>query len=307
MTASNEISSRTARPAAPPRNEASSSSTAERFRLEGPSLVLDERLHAYRRDLADVALAGHLFAPHYARPLVRSCGSHRTFVYPTPGSEGEPSSELLPGEEFAVLEVSGHWAWGYCRYDHYVGYVEAIALVEPLTPTHIVAAAAAPILPEADVHAPAIAQLPMGSRVCGHESHGFLAIDSGFIPYTHVREIGAWEHDCVHVAERFLGAPYLLGGRSLHGIDCSGLVQLSLGLCGVHAPRDSDQQRSLGSPLDADAPLASGDLIFFEGHVGLMKNGTDLIHATGHHGKVLIEPLATVAARVPILDRRRLV
>lgn len=307
MTASNEISSRTARPAAPPKIEDSSSSTAERFRLTEPSLTLDHRVHAYRRDLADVALAGHLFAPHYARPLVRSCGSHRTFVYPAPGGDGQPSSELLPGEEFAVLEVSGHWAWGYCRYDHYVGYVEAIALVEPLASTHIVAAATAPILPEPDVHAPAIARLPMGSRVCGHESHGFLATDGGFIPSTHVREIGAWEQDCVGIAERLLGAPYLLGGRSVHGIDCSGLVQLSLGLCGLHAPRDSDQQRSLGSSLDADTPLVRGDLIFFEGHVGLMKDDTDLIHATGHHGKVLIEPLAAVVARVPILDRRRLV
>src|SRR3546814_2237612 len=79
----------------------------------------------------------------------------------------------------AVLEVAGRWAWGYCRHDHYVCYVEAIALVEPQAPTHIVAAAAAPILPESDVHAPAIGHLPMGSRVSGHEGHGFLATDSG--------------------------------------------------------------------------------------------------------------------------------
>ena len=268
--------------------------------------MLDERLHAYRRDLADVALAGHLFAPHYARPLMRSCGSRPTFVYAAPSDQGQPSSELLPGEEFAVLEISGHWAWGYCRADHYVGYVEAIALVEPLTPTHIVAAAAAPILPEADIHAPATAQLPMGSRVCGHESHGFLATDSGFIPYTHMRELGAWEHDPVHVAERLLGSPYLLGGRSRRGIDCSGLVQLSLALCGTSAPRDSDQQHVLGSKLGDDAPLARGDLVFFEGHVGLMCDGNELIHATGHHGQTLVEPLAAVAARTPIIERRRL-
>ena len=213
---------------------------------------------------------------------------------------------MLPGEEFAVLEVSGHWAWGYCRHDHYVGYVEAIALVEPLAPTHVVAATTASILAESDVHAVALGQLPMGSRVCGHESHGFLATDSGFIPYTHVREIGAWEHDPVKVAERFLGAPYLLGGRSVHGIDCSGLVQISLGLCGTHAPRDSDQQRVLGSRLGENAAPARGDLVFFEGHVGLMHGTDDLIHATGHHGRTLVEPLAPVAERTPIIERRRL-
>jgi cell wall-associated NlpC family hydrolase len=306
LTGSNEISSRTARPAAPPRNEDSSSSTAERFTLSGPSLVLDERVHAYRRDLADVALAGHLFAPHYARPLVRSCGTRPAFVYREPSGDGQPSSELLPGEEFAVLETSGHWAWGYCRADHYVGYVEAIALVEPLVPTHIVAAATASILPEADIHAPAIGELPMGSRVTGHESQGYLATDNGFIAYTHVRELGAWEHDSVHVAERLLGAPYLLGGRSVNGIDCSGLVQLSLGLCGIHAPRDSDQQRSLGGRLGESAEPARGDIVFFEGHVGLMADDETLLHATAHHGRVLLEPLATVTGRTRILERRRL-
>src|SRR3546814_16100351 len=97
-------------------NEDSSAITAERFSLAGPSLILDARVHAYRRDLADVALAGQLFAPHYARALVRQCGSRPTFVFSTPSSEGQPASELLPGEEFAVLEFSGRWAWGYCRH-----------------------------------------------------------------------------------------------------------------------------------------------------------------------------------------------
>ena len=263
-------------------------------------------MHAYRRDIADIALAGQLFAPHYARPFLRCCGSRAAFVYPVPSADGQPSSELLPGEGFAVLEISGHWAWGYCRADHYVGYVEAIALVEPLAPTHIVAAATAPILPEADIHAPAIAHLPMGSRLSGHESHGFLATDSGFLPYTQVRELDAWEHDPVHVAERLLGAPYLLGGRSVHGIDCSGLVQLSLGLCGVHAPRDSDQQRALGERLPDQAGLARGDLIFFEGHVGMMANEADLIHATAFSGNVTVEPLSAVAIRSPVAERRRL-
>lgn len=237
---------------------------------------------------------------------MRSCGMRASFVRPAPSADSPPSSQLLPGEGFAVLEISGGWAWGYCRYDHYVGYVEAIDLVEPLEASHLVAAAKAPIFAEPDDRTPPLATLPMGSRVRGHEHHGFLATDSGFIGFTHVRGVDAVEHDPVAVAERMLGVPYLLGGRSNSGIDCSGLVQLALGLCGVRAPRDSDQQRALGYKLGARTKLQRGDLIFFEGHVGLMHGPDDLIHATGHHGETLVEPLATIAKRTAILERRRL-
>jgi cell wall-associated NlpC family hydrolase len=290
----------------PARNEPSSSSTAKRFALSGPSLVLDERVHAYRRDIADIALAGQLFAPHYARPMLRSCGSRPTFVRPAPSAEAPPSSELLPGEAFAVLEISGGWAWGYCRYDHYVGYVETTALVEPVAPTHLVAAAQAPAYAEPDDRTPPLASFTMGSRLAGHEQSGFLATDSGFVPMTHVRPIGTLEHDSAAVCERLLGTPYRLGGRSIQGIDCSGLVQLSLALCGICAPRDSDQQRVLGYPLGPRTPNERGDIVFFEGHVGLMASPEDLIHATGFRGETVIEPLATVQSRTAIVERRRL-
>ena len=206
----------------------------------------------------------------------------------------------------AVLEVSGGWAWGYCRHDHYVGYVEAIELVEAPPPTHLVAARQAPILPEPDVNVPALASLPMGSRVTGREANGFLLTDIGYLPFTNVRDLGTVEHDPVTVAERLIGAPYLLGGRTATGIDCSGLVQLSLALCGVPAPRDSDQQRVLGMPVGEGAELRRGDILFFEGHVGFMADADRLIHATGHHGSVVVEPLEEVAARTAIQDRRRL-
>ena len=268
--------------------------------------MLDERVHAYRRDIADIALAGQLFAPHYARPMMRSCGMRATFVRPKPSAEAPPSSELLPGEEFAVLEFSGAWAWGYCRHDHYVGYVEAIQLVDAPPATHIVAAAHASIHAEPDIHAPILATLSMGSRVSGTERHGFLATDMGYLPFTTVRALDAHEHDWVAVAERLDDAPYLLGGRTIDGIDCSGLVQLSLALCGIRAPRDSDQQPVLGHAIPEGAAFRRGDLVFFKGHVGFMADDTRLIHATGHHGRVIVEPLDDVTARTPILDRRRL-
>ena len=268
--------------------------------------MLDERVHAYRRDIADIALAGQLFAPHYARPMMRACGMRATFVRPKPSTDAPPSSELLPGEEFAVLELTGEWAWGYCRHDHYVGYVQTIELVEAPPATHIVAAPHASILAEPDIHAPVLASLPMGARVSGADRHGFLATDVGYLPFTEVRGLDLHEHDWVAVAKRLDGAPYLLGGRTISGIDCSGLVQLSLALCGIPSPRDSDQQRVLGKGLPQDAALQRGDLDFFEGHVGLMADEARLIHATGHHGRTLTEPLAEVTARTAIQDRRRL-
>ena len=263
-------------------------------------------MHAYRRDIADIALAGELFAPHYARPMMRSCGMRATFLRYKPAADAVLGSELLPGEEFAVLEISGQWAWGYSRHDHYVGYVPAIELVEAPPATHLIAATHAPIHAEPDIHSPVLATLPMGARVTGEERSGFLGTDIGYLPFTTVRPIDAYEHDPVAVAERLNGSPYLLGGRTVSGIDCSGLVQLSLALCGIPAPRDSDQQRVLGAELPEDAELRRGDLLFFEGHVGFMADGEQLIHATGHHGKVIIEPLEAVAARTPILARRRI-
>jgi hypothetical protein len=306
LKASNATSSRKDPPAEPPAKEASSSSTAERFTLSGPSIPLDDRIHAYRRDIADIALAGQIFAPHYARPLVRSCGTRSTFVYGTPSAEGPPTSQLLPGEEFAVLEISGGWAYGYCRHDHYVGYVEAISLIEAPPATHIIAALEAQVLPEPDIHVPQLASLPMGARITGHEQAGFLATDIGYVAFTHMRPIGAYEQDPVRVAERLVGSPYKLGGRCPRGIDCSGLVQISLAFCGVTAPRDSDQQRGLGEALDDNARLKRGDIILFEGHVGLMVDEKQFIHANSRTGDVAVEPLDSVTARNPILARRRL-
>ena len=181
-----------------------------------------------------------------------------------------------------MLDRAGEWAWGYSRVDHYVGYVRADALTVPIVASHIVVVAEA-------------SSLPMGARV---------ASDAGFADGA-VRPIGVYEDDPVAVAKRLLGAPYLLGGRTLNGIDCSGLVQISLALCGTHAPRDSDQQAALGSSVPVGEPLRRGDLITFEGHVGLMIDDRNLIHATAHSGATVIEPLADVDARNPVLDRRR--
>lgn len=214
------------------------------FHLSGHSVSLDPRSHAIRPDLADLALAGTIFAPHYAEPVPRICVPPHAAMFDKPS--GEQSSELLAGEGFALLDVSGGWAWGYSVHDHYVGYVDAALIGE--------------------------------GRAAARESPS---------------------SDIVETARSFVDMPYLWGGRGGGGIDCSGLVQRALAAAGIAAPRDSDmQQAALGTKLADDAALQRGDLVFFPGHVGIMVDAVQLLHATRFHGKTVIEPLADVTARM---------
>ena len=305
MKVSNATSSKTA-PAAESSAASgeSSSSTGEHFRLTGPSLPLDSRIHAFRRDLADIDLAGQIIAPHYARRLLRSCGSRAAFVWPNPKTEGDAVSELLPGEDFAVLEYAGGWAWGYGAGDHVVGYVEAIALTDPIPATHIVCEKFAPVAADEHITSPLLASLPMGSRLHGDEHGPCLTTEYGCVSGSHLRPIGEHEEDPVIVAERLIGAPYLPGGRTLNGIDGAGLVQLALILCGMPAPRLADQQRLLGTEIAPGTPLRRGDLVLCDGDAGLMVDDLLVIHACPKSGKVTVDPVALLDA--PGLVRRRL-
>ncbi|HEX8571185.1 MAG TPA: NlpC/P60 family protein [Allosphingosinicella sp.] len=310
MSASNATSSsRKARAVeARPRNGACSSSTDKRITLDGPSIRLDPRIHAWRNDIADIALAGRLFAPHYASPLIRACGLIAARVRDEPADGGAEISELLPGEGFAVLDLTAGWAWGYCLADHRVGYVEAIELAEPLEPTHVVVEAQAPIQAGPDPLAATLSCLPMGSRLHGVVRRGSLEFEGGFVPLSHLRPVGEHEEDPVAVAQRLLGAPYRPGGRTSHGLDCAALVQLSLQLCGVECPRDTSDQRALGEPLPADAPLKRGDLLFCEDHVGMMVDDRMAIQMSFAALKVAVEPFscASPEGSGSAIERRRL-
>jgi hypothetical protein len=222
-------------------------------------------------------------------------------IWPDSSAEGEAVSELLPGEEFAVLEYAGGWAWGFSSGDHVVGYVEAIALVDPVDPTHAVCEKEAPVTSDAAVTSPVIATLPMGSRLHGRESGACLTTEYGCVPLSHLRRIGDLESDPVAVAERLIGAPFLAGGRTARGLDSAALVQLALSSCGLSAPRLLDQLLQFGEHVPQAASARRGDLVLFEGGAGLMIDDLMMIHASRAAGKVSVEPAALYAT-----ERRRL-
>lgn len=225
-----------------------------------------------------------------------------------PSQEGDPVSELLPGEAFAVLEYSGGWAWGYAVADHRVGYVEAIELTEPADFTHIVCEASAPIHPDGTIASPILCRLPMGTRLRGHERGPCLSTEAGCVPLCHTRRIGEFDSDPAAVAERLVGTPYRQGGRSFRGLDCAGLAQLAFALCGLPLPRETDQQQTLGEEVPEGEPLRRGDLVFSGRHVGIAAGADAVVQVSWTARAVAVEPLATVpepgAAEAPLVRRR---
>lgn len=229
-----------------------------------------------------------------------------------PSRQARLGSQLLRGEVFAELESEGGWSWGYGVHDHYVGYIETEALGDDSEPTHVVAVCLAPVYAQPDEHAASIGERSIGERVAARPSEAFMAVEGGYVRAADLLPIGERVADPVAIAERLVGTPYLWGGRSGFGIDCSGLVQLAHAFAGIAAPRDSDQQQqALGALLAEDEPHRRGDLVFFPNHVGMMRDADSLLHATHHHGATVAEPLADVIARIgrdhvqPVLARRR--
>ena len=286
------------------------------YTLSGHSLVGDKRTTPIRGDLADISLAGKLFAPHYAVPMLRTGIAPVTEIHAEAHSTSMPVSALMHGEEFAVLDVAGEWAWGYCLHDSYLGYVRFAELGDDFDATHIVSAPATLLVSAPSTKAPVLARYPMGAQLlCGSPSEcgNYLACENGFVPLAHLSEIGRVAASPADLAEQLIGTPYSWGGRSGNAIDCSGLVQLVFGLKGHMPPRDADmQQAEFGEELaDGDA-LQRGDLVFFPGHVGIMADAENIIHANGTAMAVSVEPLADAAARfaehdAAIVARKRVV
>jgi cell wall-associated NlpC family hydrolase len=225
------------------------------------------------------------------------------------GPAGSRDRQLLLGDAFLALDHREGWVFGQSDRGGYCGWVAAPAVAVAPAPTHWVATLATHIYPEPRVQARVQDTLSLGVRLTVEDTHGTWArTASGWVPAAHLRALGNWATDPVTVAEQFLGTPYLWGGNSRLGLDCSGLVQAAWSACGQDCPGDSDQQQALGS--EVMDPLR-GDLVFWRGHVAIVTGSDRILHANGHTMNVAHEGLAVAIARIaaagggPVLQIRR--
>lgn len=261
----------------------------------------DPRITPWRDGIAARSLEGVLAAEVYLDPKAISCMAPASAIRSSPDANSEQMDQILFGERFEVLEEEGAWLFGQAARDGYVGFVEAAALkpAAPM-PTHRVSAIRTYAFADASIKSRAIGPFSINSLVAVEAIDGRLAkvAGAGWMTEAHLAPIGMFEDDWASVAERFLGAPYLWGGRESLGLDCSGLVMQALLACGRACPRDTDQQERAFFQ-DADpAALRRGDLVFWKGHVAMMLDADTIIHANAHHMAVAVEPLNTAIARI---------
>jgi cell wall-associated NlpC family hydrolase len=266
---------------------------------------LDPRRTVYRRDLAAKSLYGKVSVPRYAQPVPAQVVRSAVPLRDQPSASRGFLTEALYGELVDVYEERDGWAWIQLKRDRYVGYVPADALTQNIVePTHRVRALGTFVYPSPDIKTPPVMHLSLNAqvRVVG-ANETFCALEAGgFVVARHVTETGRFARDFVEIAERFIGTPYLWGGRTRIGIDCSGLVQVSLEAAGMKAPRDTDmQQAELGYDIAIDESYEGyerGDLVFWKGHVGIMADAVTLVHANAHHMAVTAETLPEAVQRI---------
>jgi cell wall-associated NlpC family hydrolase len=265
----------------------------------------DPRLTPARDDLAARELQGEVTAARFVDATIYEVVDGQAPLRRSPSPDAPLDSEALMGERVAVYEIDEGWAWGQLQSDLYVGYLPARALGPPgPEPTYKVGVPRTLVFPGPSIKLPPVTSLPFGARLGIERVEGALAVTSsgGYVPARHLATVDFNEPDFVAVAERLLGTPYLWGGKSNLGIDCSGLVQLALQACGISCPRDSDMQvQALGKPVRANdeySNLERGDLMFWPGHVAIVRDPHTLIHANAFHMAVALEPIGEAVARI---------
>lgn len=269
---------------------------------------LDRRSHAYRPDLADIRLRGRVTADRYIEGMPAEVIVPVAALHPRPDPESSIDTQALRGEALSVFDISGGWAWVQLAADGYVGYVREQAIGQGAGPaTHVVSVPRSFLYPGPDLRFPHLDALSMGSRLrivgtAETRATPYAILEDGSaIIAAHLLPVAEnLTDDTVSVASRFLETPYLWGGRSGFGIDCSGLVQMALAMTGRASLRDSDQQAAgLGRIIDPDTDgLQRGDLVFWKGHVGFLEDPETLLHASGGTMYVAREPLRDAIDRI---------
>jgi cell wall-associated NlpC family hydrolase len=265
----------------------------------------DLRLTPARGDIAAKFLQGKVEAERFVEGETFEIADALAPLRLGPAADAEQATQALMGERVTIYDRNGEgWAWGQLEADGYVGWLPDAALARPATaPTHRVTALRTFAFPGPSIKLPPSEALVTGSRLgVVHEDGMFAVTRQGwFVPKAHLAGIGVHAPDFVTVAERFIGTPYLWGGKSSLGIDCSGLVQLALQAAGRACPRDSDmQQAQLGRLLDADEQrhLQRGDVIFWKGHVAIVRDADTVVHANAFHMASAIEGTQDAIARI---------
>jgi cell wall-associated NlpC family hydrolase len=268
-------------------------------------MSFDRRITPFRSDLADERLRGLVEAERFTAGTLKRVVAPSAPLRRHPSHDAALDTEALMGESVTVYDEHEGWAWSQLHGDGYVGYLPSAALGEPgAQPTHKVRAIRTFLYPGANMKLPASGYLSLCAQVAVAGIDGeFARLATGeFVFAQHLTDRGAREPDFVAAAERLLHTPYLWGGKTSLGIDCSGLTQLALQTAGIAAPRDSDiLEREMGAPLEIRPDLAGlqrGDLVFWKGHVGMMLDGSRLLHATAFTMTTYIEPLAVAEERI---------
>ena len=265
--------------------------------------VFDPRVTPARSDLAAKHLEGEVHAARFVEGTLREVIAPQAPVRSAPSHEAALDTEALKGERVTVYEDNGEgWSWVQLAADGYVGFMpsEALAMPGP-APTDKVAVLRTLAFPGPSIKLPPVEALSLGCALTIVSREGDFAVTASglYLPGRHVAPLAAKENDFVAVAERFIGMPYLWGGKTSFGLDCSGLVQVSLTAAGVVCPRDSDmQEKALGSALPPDAKFQRGDLLFWPGHVAIARDPDTIVHANGFHMATAVEPIRDALARI---------